>query len=223
MKAILLGWALLVAGTVSGGDVPAATREKVRAALQKKWDAESRAQSTEMAQKRFDEAIKKFSAESAEKVVLEALDRSLEAGQKKLADDNSKLAASLRAKMEADELAWKEQNAKIAKLNQAHWDQMAQSKADQDRLMAKLKAKDARARLEVEPAPIVTAPPAKPAPRLYPWRAEKEETTVIRSAGPPPTSGTVYGADGEIRRYWTTGTGTATIYGPEGFTKIYPK
>lgn len=71
----------------------------------------------------------------------------------------------------------------------------------------------ARAKRAVQARPVA---PARPW-----WEREKDDTVI--SAGPPPSSATIYGADGSIRRVFSTGTGSATIYGPEGVTRIFPK
>jgi hypothetical protein len=69
-------------------------------------------------------------------------------------------------------------------------------------------------------APIVTAP-CSSTPARHWWVREKDDTVI--SAGPPPSSATVYGADGSISRVFSTGTGSATVYGPAGVTRIFPK
>lgn len=91
--------------------------------------------------------------------------------------------------------------------------------ADYERRLAKRARRNAvKARPAAPVAPVVVPrQPTRPTPP--PWVRERDDTVI--SAGPPPSSATVYGADGEIRRVFSTGTGTTTIWGPEGFTRIH--
>lgn len=76
-----------------------------------------------------------------------------------------------------------------------------------------------------EKAAVAATRPLPPLPPSTPrWTpAQKREESVVIPPRSTPSSATVYGADGEIRRVFSNGAGSATIYGPEGVTRISVK